>query len=229
MHNEGFPEPMTYTPIPDSVLGKSLVEFTDGDLLRCFLRILWHLYRSKDKIKSVDVTTLNSDSVIRAILANRATPDLSRLSTALKEMHGFGLLMFARVGEDTKNPKILLHTQHNAKRIEASSWQSTDLIEPTQALANTSSESNVFELYEQNIGLITPLVADELKDMENQYPIAWVEEAIGLSVIYNRKSIRYISRILERWRNEGRDGGSRGNSQTVRAKDYIERYGLSGN
>ena len=117
----------------------------------------------------------------------------------------------------------------SAKRIEESTWQSTDLVEPTQPLTDTSSHSNVFELYEQNVGLITPLVADELKDMESQYPIAWVEEAIQLSVIYNRKSIRYISRILERWRNEGRDGGSRGNSQTVRAKDYIERYGLSGN
>jgi DNA replication protein len=229
MHNEGFPEPMTYTPIPDSILGKSLVEFRDGDLLRCFLRILWHLHRSKGEIKLVELTTLESDSVIRAILANRATQDLSRLSTALKEIREFGLFMFVTIGEDNKNPKVLLNTHQNKRRIEKSTWQLTNLIEPTQALSNTFVESNIFELYEQNIGLITPIAADELKDMENEYPIAWIEEAIGLSVIYNHKSIRYISKILERWRNEGRDGGSGGNSQTVRAKDYIERYGPSGN
>jgi len=229
MYNEGFPEPMTYTPVPDSMLGKFLVEFQDEYLLRCFLRILWHLHKSKDKIKSVDIATLEGDLVIGSILSNRDSQDLSRLSTALKEMYDFHLVLLVNAGADNKNLRVVLNTQNNVKLIEKFGWIRTKLIEATRVLSDLSVQSNVFGLYEQNIGLITPLVADELRDMENEYPITWVEEAIQLSVTYNRKSIRYISTILERWRNEGRDGGSGRSSQTVGAKDYIKRYGISGN
>ena len=225
---EGFPEPMTYTPVPDSILGKFLEEFPDDHLLRCFLRILWHLHKSKDKIKAVDIATLDADAVMRSILSNRSNPDLSKLSIALKELYEFQLLLLVKADDDNENLLVMLNTQSNAKLVERRGWIPTKFIQTTRTIPVPSQQSNVFGLYEQNIGLITPLIADELRDMENEYPIAWVEEAVQLAVIYNRKSIRYISRILERWRNEGRDGGPGGNSQTVGAKDYIKRYGVPG-
>src|SRR5206468_2494137 len=36
---------------------------------------------------------------------------------------------------------------------------------------------NIFVLYEQNIGLLSPLLADELKDAADQYPGEWIEAA----------------------------------------------------
>src|SRR5947209_12830251 len=36
---------------------------------------------------------------------------------------------------------------------------------------------NIFVLYEQNIGLLSPLIADELKDAADQYPAEWIEAA----------------------------------------------------
>ena len=64
---------------------------------------------------------------------------------------------------------------------------------------------NVFRLYEQNIGLLTPLLADQLIDALETYPSEWIEEAIAESVSYNRRSWRYIQRILEKWATEGRE------------------------
>ena len=63
---------------------------------------------------------------------------------------------------------------------------------------------NLFVLYEQNIGALTPILADELRDAEQTYPPAWIEEAIKLAVTNNVRRWRYIQAILERWHQEGR-------------------------
>jgi len=68
----------------------------------------------------------------------------------------------------------------------------------------------IFELYEQNIGVITPLLAEQLAEAERLYPAAWIEEAFTEAVSYNKRNWKYISRILENWAAKGRDDGTRG-------------------
>jgi DNA replication protein len=63
---------------------------------------------------------------------------------------------------------------------------------------------NVFRLYEQNIGLLTPLIADHLVSALERYPQEWIEDAITEAVTYNRRSWRYVQRILEQWAAQGR-------------------------
>ena len=63
---------------------------------------------------------------------------------------------------------------------------------------------NIFRLYEQNIGLLTPLIADHLIDALETYPAEWIEAAVAESVAYNRRSWRYVQRILEQWASTGR-------------------------
>ena len=67
--------------------------------------------------------------------------------------------------------------------------------------------SNIFALYEQNIGIITPMIAEELKEAEKLYPARWIEEALRESVMLNKRSWKYVARILERWASEGKDSG----------------------
>lgn len=86
---------------------------------------------------------------------------------------------------------------------------------------------NIFALYEQNIGLITPLVAEELKEAVKVYPAQWIEEAFREAVNMNKRSWKYISRILERWASEGKDSGEyRQGIKKGDANKYIKgRYG----
>ncbi|MDP9369870.1 MAG: DnaD domain protein [Chloroflexota bacterium] len=69
---------------------------------------------------------------------------------------------------------------------------------------------NVFRLYEQNIGLLTPLIADHIVDALETYPVEWIEDGIAEAVTYNRRSWRYVQRILEKWATEGRGAGVTG-------------------
>lgn len=63
---------------------------------------------------------------------------------------------------------------------------------------------SLVELYEQNIGLVTPLLLDELREAEERYPDEWIETAIREAVRSNARSWRYIRKVLERWETHGR-------------------------
>jgi DnaD/phage-associated family protein len=71
---------------------------------------------------------------------------------------------------------------------------------------------SVFRLYEQNIGLLTPLIAEHLIDALETYPQEWISDAIAEAVAYNRRSWRYVNRILENWAVSGRTESSAGDS-----------------
>ncbi len=64
---------------------------------------------------------------------------------------------------------------------------------------------NIFRLYEDHIGPLTPMIADELRDAEETYPPEWIEDAIRMAVENNARSWRYVNAILVRWQEEGRD------------------------
>ena len=63
---------------------------------------------------------------------------------------------------------------------------------------------NIFVLYEQNIGLLSPLIADELRDAADRYPEEWIESAFREAVQHNKRKWSYIRAILRRWEAEGR-------------------------
>ncbi len=63
---------------------------------------------------------------------------------------------------------------------------------------------NIFVLYEQNIGLLSPLIADELQDAADHYPADWIEGAFREAVQHNKRKWSYIRAILRRWETEGR-------------------------
>jgi len=69
------------------------------------------------------------------------------------------------------------------------------------------SDANIFALYEQNIGIITPMIAEELKEAGSLYPAQWIEEAFKAAVTMNKRNWKYVARILERWATEGKDSG----------------------
>ena len=68
----------------------------------------------------------------------------------------------------------------------------------------TTTGGNIFNLYEQEFGAITPRIAERLKMWEEDYPEGWIEEAINISVDNNIRKVSYAEAILERWRVEGK-------------------------
>lgn len=63
---------------------------------------------------------------------------------------------------------------------------------------------NAFRVFEENIHMLTPVVADTLTDALAEYPAGWTEDAIREAALSGGKTVKYVIGILERWRKEGR-------------------------
>jgi DNA replication protein len=116
--------------------------------------------------------------------------------------------LLARMGEDTLRQALNSAVEHGA--LLHSTLDINGITEDVYSLsANILQPStiNIFTLYEQNIGIITPLIAEELKEADKLYPPQWIEEAFKEAVTLNKRSWKYIARILDRWASEGKDSG----------------------
>ena len=86
-------------------------------------------------------------------------------------------------------------------------------------------KANVFTLYEENIGLLTPLLAEEIKEAEASYPWPWIEEAFKIALSRNVRNWHYIETILRRWATEGKDDGESGrHSREVPSEEGLMEY-----
>ncbi len=88
----------------------------------------------------------------------------------------------------------------------------------------------ISKLYEENIGVLTPVAADRLKDIAERYPPGWFGEALKEAVARGARNLKYIESILERWKAEGfksprKTEGGRGEQRGkgVRTKPTQER------
>lgn len=80
---------------------------------------------------------------------------------------------------------------------------------------------NIFRIYEENIGPLTPIIADALRDAEQKYPADWIEDAMRIAVANNVRRWRYVEAILNSWQERGRHAKDRTNSETSRRR-YLE-------
>lgn len=82
---------------------------------------------------------------------------------------------------------------------------------------------NIFTLYEQNIGLMTAMIADQLRDLEKSYPPDWIVDALEIAVLNNKRHLNYMRAILKRWETEGKDEGY-GRTERSAAGDHPKDY-----
>lgn len=85
--------------------------------------------------------------------------------------------------------------------------------------------ATISKLYEDNIGMITPLVGDRLKDIASSYPPGWFKEALDEALGAGVRKLNYIEAILKRWETEGFKAGKVDKDKTPgpRGKSY-EQY-----
>ncbi|MBA7617649.1 hypothetical protein ES703_24965 [subsurface metagenome] len=92
----------------------------------------------------------------------------------------------------------------NSKTIEQNRGEgrgTEDLL--TTTVAREENLAKISSLYEDNIGRLTPTIAERLKDTVGEYEEGWFEEALKEAVSLEHRNLKYISAILERWKVEG--------------------------
>lgn len=133
------------------------------------------------------------------------------------------LLMALVEGINGPEPLYFLNTANGRAAVELiaqGQWQPGDAGHPVELLPD---QPNIFELYEQNIGLLTPMIADELRDAAQTFPAGWIAEAMEIAVQRNARNWRYVRAILDRWQKEGKDDGSGTGHGTARGDSEASR------
>ena len=69
--------------------------------------------------------------------------------------------------------------------------------EKIEAIPQILGRPNIFMLYEQNIGALTPLIVEQLEDASKEFPPQWIEEAFAEAVKQNARSWAYVKKILD--------------------------------
>lgn len=210
----GFPAGRVRTvALPEQVFSELVPLIDDLDELKVTLHILWRLTQQRSGVRYLRYADLASDPIL---LAGLGASPLQALDAALKRALVRGTLLEANDPDGGGERLYFANTPKGraaAEAIRQGKW-------PREL--KPATRSSIFELYEQNIGVLTPLIADELREAERTYPAVWIEEAFRIAVQMNKRNWRYIYAILERWRLEGKDDEAGRRSGAADGRRYIE-------
>ena len=224
MTTGGFPARVRSTPVPNPVLGPLLEQIEDIAELKCTLRLVKLLHEKKSFPRSVSHGELLADPVLaKGLAADKAGPRAAvERGVRLAVKRG----VFIQTGRERGGAggrAYLLNTEANRRAADRTGEvvQTSDEPEPFEG---PFERPNVFAVYEDNIGMLNPMIAEELKDAEERYPQDWIEDAFREAVKSNKRSWRYVSAVLERWEREGRgDGGPGRDTKALSYKEYFRR------
>ncbi len=215
-----FPARTKYIPVPAQALGPLLAEIDSLAELKCTLRLIGMVHQRRSKRLWVTTSELENDAVLADALAQEPEGSKQAIIKGVQLAVMRGTLLEA----EQSNEKVLFLNDEPGRKAMAQLGE-VEVEEPASS-SQGEDRPNIFVLYEQNIGSLTPLLAEELKEAESVYPWPWIEDAFRIAISSNQRKWRYIAGILKRWDTEGKDNGESGrHSQTTDPKEYLRRYG----
>jgi DNA replication protein len=225
----GFPSSARATPVPNVFFSELLPRIEDNAELRVTLYLIFALGRRKGYPRFVTERELKAEAPLLAGLGEDEHVIL-RLEQGLAAAVERGSALQLQLEQDGRAERLLfLNTPSDRRAMEQLRDGRIPLGRalPGAQVAPVLKRENVFQLYEENIGALTPLVAEELREAEQLYPFEWIQEALREAALLNKRSWRYASRILQRWATEGRTreeaGRDTGEGNSARAQ-ILRRY-----
>ena len=231
----GFNSGTLYTPVPNPCFGPLLEQIQDIAELKVVLRGLWLLHRQRTRPKRIAVQEFLNDRTLLKGLADSVEDTQEEIRRGLSLAVDRGIFLCSGVnGQDPDNQFYLLNTESNHSALERMQAEGVSDLAKDQPLSEAaapepSERPNIFVLYEENIGMLSPILAEELKEAEELYSAGWLESAFHIAVSENKRSWRYIAGILRRWAAEGKDEGKHegkydGKSGRHPQKDNRQKY-----
>lgn len=197
----GFTSSETFTPVPDSLF-RLLNEIRDADELKMTLYVLWRIEHAEGSLRYLTRQDILADEQFMAGMSEAEVD--SGLEKALRR----GTLLKV---ESAAGGLWMLNSPRG--RAAAEALRNTPGADPARIPPPIPlPRPNIFQIYEENIGPLTPLMAETLKDAEREYSAEWIAEAVTLALERNVRNWKYIAAILRRWKEEGYEGRHRKNA-----------------
>ena len=186
----GFSESDSFTQLPDSFFSLLLNEISDLNELKVTIYALWRIGHMEGPFRAMCESDFDTNHL--GISSPDVKPALDKAvqrGSLVRSIHESDIFYFLN------SPR---------GRAAAEAFANGNWREAGKIFSTPLEQTNVFKLYEENIGPLTPLIADVLKDAETTYSEMWIAEAIGLAVKNNKRNWKYAEAILKSWKEEGR-------------------------
>ncbi len=209
-------------PLPEEFFTVLLPEIEDHAELKVTLHLFWLLERKTGEPRCASERELLADPILRRGLRRKGDPrpPEERLRAGLERAVARGTLLqvrlrlddeligwyFFNTEESRRAVAELREGTLSAERLLEGEGNELGVFSQAALIALEWERPNIFTLYEQNIGLLLPMMAEELRDAADHYPEDWIAEAFREAVEQNKRNWRYIRAILQRWETEGKGG-----------------------
>jgi DnaD/phage-associated family protein len=197
----GFANGVDQFPVPAPLFGSLLEEIDSLEEFKVIIRMLRMIQQKKGHMPSVSFNEVMADRIlVRSIVDSsgirRGVESAVRRNVFIEVTSTDGIKMFF-LNSDSNRNYLVSHDlgSTKAKAQENEPWEANE------------KRPKIYSLYEENIGLLTPIISEKIKEADDNYPEEWIREAIDIAVSLNKRSWSYISAILERWRIEGKEDG----------------------
>lgn len=221
--------------VPNTFFIELLPAIDDLAELKVTLYCLWIFNHKQGELRYTRLAEIEADHLFMQGLGGDRQDALAALQRGLERAEARGVLLRVRVwpsGNEATGAAeewYFLNSEHGRAAVERiRRGELHKLAEPLPDDLNLQAQRpHIYTLYEQNIGVIQPMLAEELREAERTYPRDWLDDAFREAVELNKRSWRYIQRILERWAAEGKDDGrdrrdpAADDSFEARKREYI--------
>ncbi len=204
---EGFPpDPRTPSPLPEAFFREILPAIDRLEELKVLLYILWRCGQMEGGLQYLWREDILADQVFMKGMDPDPVEAEKAVDLGIQGGVARGTLLAQRVEVKNRTGSVILLNSARGRAamdsLEDGSWQPAPGSPPS---APAIDRTSIYRLYEENVGPLTPMIVEMLKDAEADYPAAWIEEAIKIAVENNVRRWRYIEAILRSWREEGKD------------------------
>ena len=219
------------TRLPAQFFNELLPEIDHLGELKVILYAVWRLERIEGKFRYLQRQDFLDDRHFMQGLSERVGGSEAALDDALERLVGRGVfLRISMTHAKGEDHYYFLNSPKGRAAVEAIRQGKWRPVEMSQMPVSLDLERpNIFRLYEEHIGPLTPMIAETLRDAEQLYPADWLEDAVRIAVENNVRRWRYVEAILRSWKEKGRNEQDRQGTEKDRRRydegefaDFIE-------
>lgn len=212
------------TRVPNAVLSAVLDEVEESETVKLILRAVWLLERQRGFPASITVNELRHDRVLIRVFKSQ-----ERFNAALDQSLNLGVLIKFELNNADA---LMLNTVSATRQVEHAKGTQPESIDDDGWDASVGSEmpDDAFRAYEENIGILSPMIRENITAALQDFSDEDIIEAIKIAVENENRSWSYVAGVLRRWARDGvpndrRTRTPRGSEDTTRVPaSELRRY-----
>ncbi len=211
------------TPISSTFFTELMPSIDHLGELKVTLFAIWFLAQQEGNLLGIRFNHFLSDPTLMNGLNQSKEFLVESLDKACQRS---SILRYQQENAPIEEAVFFLNTPKGRAAIKAlhkGAWSTAD--QDQSVLTTPVQRPNIYKLYEDNIGPLTPLIAETLQETEQTYPQDWIVEAIQIAVENNVRRWRYVDAILKSWKERGRDEKNRRDAQKDPRRFIDDEFG----